>query len=81
MAGALLHDVGKLDAGSGRGRASSPPSSGRGPIGSVATTTHEAIGAVMVRDAGSDPLTVAMVADAPTLPADVRAALHTADDV
>jgi hypothetical protein len=81
IAAALLHDVGKAAAGLGtfaRVLATLVP----GPLrrGRVATYhEHEAIGARWCRDAGSDPLTVALIAgDGP--PA-LAAALTAADDV
>ena len=42
---------------------------------------HEAIGAAWCRDAGSDPVTVALVADDGSAPPDARAALHDADEI
>ncbi len=83
MAGALLHDVGKAD-------------SGLGTIGRVAATLtpsklahgrfaryrdHERIGAELLAAAGSDPLTVALVARTDGTPADLVAALAAADEV
>ena len=35
----------------------------------------------MLTEARCDPMTIAMVADDPTLPPEIRAALHTADDI
>ncbi len=82
MAGALLHDIGKLD-------------SGLGTIGRVVATLvnrtegdsrfaryrrHEAIGAAMLAEAGSEPVTVALVAGSADAPPDALAALHAADD-
>ena len=42
---------------------------------------HEAIGAAWCRDAGSDPVTVALVADDGSAPPDAQAALHDADEI
>lgn len=77
LAGALLHDVGKV-------------SSGLGTFGRVAATVigprtdrfasyhdHEAIGAHMAREAGSDPVTVALIGGAGPAAADLR----RADDI
>jgi hypothetical protein len=77
VAGALLHDVGKLEA-------------GLGTFGRVAATVvgprtvrfrryhdHEALGAALAAAAGADPVTVALVAgEGPA-----AAALRAADDV
>lgn len=78
VAAALLHDVGKVR-------------SGLGTFGRVLATVvgprtrrfrqyheHEAIGAELAADAGSSPLTVALVGGAG--PADAAAALQAADD-
>ncbi len=82
MAGALLHDVGKVK-------------SGLGPFDRVVATLlgtrlsrgryaayhqHEAIGAELCGAAGSDPLTIALVRGVGA-PEVLRAALHAADDV
>jgi hypothetical protein len=74
VAGALLHDVGKIEA-------------ALGPFGRVAATIvgprtarfrtyhdHEAIGARLVAAAGSDPATVALIEGAGPAAADLRAA-------
>lgn len=79
VAGALLHDIGKID-------------SALGVIGRVAATLtgprtdrfrryhdHEAIGASLAADAGSDPLTVALIAGDES--ADGYAELMSADDL
>jgi hypothetical protein len=81
MAGALLHDIGKIDAGLGTWRRVVATVVGPRTDRFRRYHDHEAIGAAMLADAGSDQLTVAMVADDPTLPPAVRAALHTADDI
>jgi predicted HD phosphohydrolase len=77
MAGALLHDVGKVE-------------SGLGTVARVAATVvgprtarfrtyhdHEAIGAQLAEAAGSDPVTVALIEGSGPAAADLR----TADDV
>jgi hypothetical protein len=83
MAGALMHDVGKLDSGLGTvGRVVAtvvPARWARGRIGRY--RDHETIGAAMLEGAGSDPLTVALVARTDGTPADLVAALAAADDV
>ena len=74
MAGALLHDIGKIDA-------------GLGTLARVLATLvgprtdrfrryrdHERIGAGLLEAAGSDPVTVALVAGAGDAFADLRAA-------
>lgn len=74
VAGALLHDVGKIDA-------------GLGTFGRVAATVvgprtarfrryhdHEAIGARLAAAAGADPVTVALVVGSGPAAADLRAA-------
>lgn len=71
VAAALLHDIGKLDAGLGTfgrvaatlwgrvvGRARAEQGAGR----FARYLRHEAIGAALLRDAGSDPRTIALVA-------------------
>jgi hypothetical protein len=82
MAGALLHDVGKVDAGLGtfsRVLATLVPE--RWCRGRYARYhQHEAIGASWCRAAGSDPVTVALVADDGTAPRAAREALHEADN-
>ncbi len=89
IAGALLHDVGKLDA-------------GLGVIGRVAATVwgaavgerrrtvgdgrfarywrHEPIGAEWCASAGSDPLTIQLVGRSPDAPSTLADALRRADD-
>jgi hypothetical protein len=89
MAGALLHDCGKVEAGLGtfarvgatvviavvgRERA------GRGDDRFARYARHEPIGADLLRRAGSDPVTVALVGGTADAPADAQAALRRADD-
>jgi hypothetical protein len=77
MAGALLHDVGKLEADLGTlGRVVATVV---GPHGRRFRTyhDHEAIGARMAEAAGADPVTIALIeGHGPAAPA-----LHDADDV
>jgi hypothetical protein len=101
VAAALLHDVGKVEAGLGTygrvvatlaamaaGRETAGMwSEGRGFTRRVGLyLRHPDIGADLLALAGSDPVTVAwarehhLPADRWTLPADVAAALHAADD-
>ena len=90
VAAALLHDCGKVESGlgtfarvgatvwiavAGRERVAT----GDGRLGRYAR--HEPLGAELLADAGSDPLTVALVAGSPGAPAPVLAALHRADDL
>lgn len=95
-AAALLHDVGKIDAGLGTpgrvaatlwGRLAGRARSERGSGRFARYLRHEEIGAQLLRDAGSAPRTIALVsrdpdpAD-PAYPADpVVAALAWADEV
>jgi putative nucleotidyltransferase with HDIG domain len=77
VAAALLHDIGKLDA-------------GLGTLGRVAATLvvtgdrsrryrdHERLGAAMLRTAGSDPRTIAIVAGEPS---PERRRIDAADEV
>jgi hypothetical protein len=81
MAGALLHDIGKLDAGLGTWMRVAATVVGPRTDRFRRYHDHEHIGAAMLVEAGSDPLTVAMVADSADVPPSVRAALHTADDI
>ena len=77
MAGALLHDVGKVEAGLGTfGRVAATVV---GPHGRRFRTyhQHEAIGARLVEAAGGDPATVTLVEGRGPAAADLRAA----DDV
>jgi hypothetical protein len=83
MAGALLHDVGKLDSGLGTfGRVVATVVPSRWARGRIARyRDHEAIGAAMLQQAGSDGLTIALVARTDGTPADLVAALAAADEV
>jgi hypothetical protein len=83
MAGALTHDVGKIDSGLGTfGRVVATVMPARWARGRIARyRDHEAIGATMLARAGSDPLTIALVARTDGTPADLVAALAAADDV
>ena len=89
VAGALLHDCGKLDAGlgtfgrvgatvwiavAGRHRAER----GTGRVARYAR--HEPLGAARLEAAGSDPITVALVARSRAAAAAALAALGAADD-
>jgi hypothetical protein len=89
MAAALLHDSGKTDAGFGtfarvvvtlwgkwRGE-----SARRGDGRIARYLDHERRGARQLHAAGSDPLTVALVAMSADAPAPLREALARADDV
>lgn len=89
LAGALLHDCGKLDSGLGtlgrvgatlwlavRGAAARQ---GDGRIARYAR--HEAIGAAMAQAAGSEPLTVALVGGTEQAPPAALAALAAADHI
>jgi hypothetical protein len=81
VAAALLHDVGKLASGLGTfGRVAATVVGGRG-VRFRTYHDHERIGASMLRTAGSDPLTVALVAGDVTAPEQLRAALAQADTV
>lgn len=63
VAGALLHDVGKLECGLGTfGRVAATLVGDRGPSAFRAYHDHEAIGADLARAAGSDPVTVELIA-------------------
>jgi hypothetical protein len=89
VAGALLHDCGKVEAGLGtlsrvgatvmiavvgRERA------GRGDGRIARYARHEPIGAELLRRAGSDPVTVALVGTTADAPAEALALLRAADD-
>jgi hypothetical protein len=90
VAGALLHDCGKTSAGLGTfgrvgatlwigfvGRARAAQGNGR-----VARyCRHEPIGAAMLVAAGSDPVTVSLVAGSVDAPALALSALRAADDI
>ena len=63
IAGAILHDVGKIDCGLGTfGRVLATLVGDRGPASFRAYHDHEEIGAEMARRAGSDEATVALIA-------------------
>jgi hypothetical protein len=84
MAGALLHDVGKVEAGLGTfGRVLATLLPARWRRGRYAVYhRHETIGADWCREAGSEPVTVALVQGAgPPASAEALAALHAADDL
>jgi hypothetical protein len=95
VAAALLHDVGKIDAGLGTVRRSVVTAAsllvgrdrlarGSGRVGRY--FRHDAIGAELLRAAGSDPLTMTWArehhlgAERWTLPPEVAYALKSADD-
>lgn len=88
-AGVLLHDVGKIDAGLGTAQrvAATVWSAVRGERAQHGSgrwaryLRHEEIGAAMVRTAGSDPLTVALVARDDSLRDELRSLLERADDI
>ena len=63
VAGAILHDVGKIECGLGTfGRVVATLVGERGPRSFHAYHDHEAIGAEMARRAGSEPETVELIA-------------------
>jgi len=63
IAGAILHDVGKVDCGLGTlGRVVATVVGDRGPASFRAYHDHEEIGAEMARGVGSDPATVELIA-------------------
>lgn len=63
IAGALLHDVGKIECGLGTfGRVAATLVGDRGPRAFRAYHDHEAIGADMARTAGSEVATVELIA-------------------
>jgi len=92
VAAALLHDVGKLESGFGPFRRAAATVVGktwgrrrtRGRVG--AYLRHDELGAALLRDAGSAPLTVAWAAEHHrppeqwTVPAAIGRALKDADD-
>ena len=89
MAGALLHDCGKVEAGLGTfarvGATVVIAVVGRERVGHgddriARYARHEPIGADLLRRAGSDPVTVALVGGTLDAPADALAALRAADD-
>jgi hypothetical protein len=77
MAGALLHDVGKLDSGLGTFARVAASLVGPRTERFRAYHDHEAIGARLAERAGSDPVTVALIAGTGPAAEDLRAA----DDV
>lgn len=84
VAGALLHDVGKVTCGLGtamRVCAAPFPFLGRGDGDLARYWRHEAIGASLLRIGGSDPATVSLVGHWPDAPANAAAALKRADDL
>lgn len=81
MAAALLHDCGKLDAGLGTTLRVLATLVGPRTERLRRYADHEAIGAQLLGQAGSDPVTVALVADSSSAPPDCRAALRAADDL
>jgi hypothetical protein len=89
VAAALLHDCGKVACGLGTlGRAGATvwvmvvgeARAGQGDGRVTRYVLHEAIGAAMLRDAGSDPVTVALVGRTADAPVAALAALAAADD-
>ena len=88
LAAALLHDIGKIDAGLGTfGRVAATLVGRRRAKGRFALyLRHDAIGASLLTDAGSDPLTIAwarehhLPAERWTVPPEVAAILKAADD-
>ena len=90
LAAALLHDVGKVEAGIGvlgRVAATAADVAGRRPGGALGVyLRHAEVGAELLQQAGSDPVTVAwarehhLPPDRWTVPADVGAVLKAADD-
>jgi hypothetical protein len=84
IAAALLHDVGKLVCGLGTwGRvwATLWPWGRAGDGRFARYHRHAAIGASMLRAAGSDPVTVALVGEWPDAPPAAAQALYRADDL
>jgi hypothetical protein len=81
LAAALLHDVGKLDA--GLGTWARVLATVVGPRGRRFRTyhDHERLGAAMLEAVGSDPLTVALVDPEGSPPDHLRAALARADAI
>ncbi len=89
VAGALLHDCGKVESGLGTFArvgatlwigAVGPARAGRGDGRIARYARHEPLGAAMLSAAGSDPSTIALVARSADAPALARAALIAADD-
>ena len=84
VAAALMHDVGKLECGlgtAGRVLASVWPFGRRGDGRLGRYHRHEAIGAMLVRQAGSHADTVALVGEWPDAPVAAAEALRSADDL
>src|SRR6478735_5740280 len=81
LAGVLLHDVGKLASGYGTfGRVWATLAGPRSPR-LRRYHDHEEIGAAMASNAGSEAVTVAIIARGADAPPDVVAALAAADDI
>lgn len=77
IAGALLHDVGKLASDLGTfGRVVATVVGARGSDRFRAYHDHEAIGAAMAAEAGSDPATVALIAGTGPAAGDLIASDH-----
>ena len=74
MAGALLHDVGKIEAGLGTFARVAATVVGPRTARFRTYHDHEAIGARLAEAAGSDPVTVALIEGAGPAAADLRAA-------
>jgi len=81
MAAALLHDCGKLDSGLGTTLRVLATLVGPRTERLRRYADHEAIGAELLRQAGSDPVTVSLVAGSHSAPPDCLAALRVADDL
>jgi hypothetical protein len=89
IAGALLHDCGKIDAGLGTLRRVGATlviavvgreRAGRGEGRVARYARHEPIGAALLRDTGSAAVTVALVGGTGDAPSDLLALLRAADD-
>ncbi|MSW21590.1 MAG: hypothetical protein F2873_11915 [Actinobacteria bacterium] len=84
VAGALLHDIGKLTCGLGTFRrviATLAPAVGRGDGAFARYRRHEAIGASLLLAVGSEATTVALVGHWPDAPVEAACALDRADEV
>jgi HD superfamily phosphohydrolase len=81
VAAALLHDCGKTPAGLGTFGRTVATIVGPRRRHFRAYHAHEAIGAELARAAGSDPLTVQLIARDPKAPAAVLSALAEADEI
>jgi hypothetical protein len=81
MAAALLHDCGKLDSDLGTGARVLATLGGRRIESWRRYHDHEQLGAALLRQAGSDQVTISLVGRLPDAPPDVRAALDAADGV